>query len=53
MSATKPPPVEPVTCLKCGESMRLTRIEPEGPNEDLRMYECACGHSETQHVTYK
>jgi hypothetical protein len=33
-------------CAKCGNSMRLARIEPERPHHDLCTFEClACGHS--------
>ncbi|MEA2993147.1 MAG: hypothetical protein QOD40_2067 [Alphaproteobacteria bacterium] len=45
--------IEPARCPKCGEPMKLTRIEPGEPGHDLRMYECKCGHSETRDVAYK
>jgi hypothetical protein len=51
--STTPPRLETLTCPKCRETMRLARIEPEGPGKDLRMYECKCGHSESKNVTYK
>ena len=35
-------------CSKCGRPLLLTRIEPEEPGFDLRIYYCAsCGANET------
>jgi ribosomal protein S14 len=34
-------------CSKCGRPLLLTRIEPEEPGFDLRIYYCAgCGSNE-------
>jgi hypothetical protein len=35
-------------CSRCGRPLLLTRIEPEEPGFDLRMYYCAfCGTNES------
>ena len=35
-------------CSACGKPLILTRIEPEAPGHDLRVYYCAaCGSHET------
>lgn len=35
-------------CSACGKPLILTRIEPEAPGHDLRIYYCAaCGSNET------
>ena len=36
-----------LACSKCGNPMRLSRIEPAAPGYDVRTYECArCDSSE-------
>jgi hypothetical protein len=35
-------------CSRCGKPLMLTRIEPENPGFDLRVYYCAhCADTET------
>jgi hypothetical protein len=47
MKITRPPPsctqfqTAEVPCLTCDGPMKLTLIEPSGPNVELRTYECA------------
>jgi hypothetical protein len=57
MSDSPTPPAMPEMdppCPKCGEPMKLMRVEPaDEPGHDLRMFECKCGHTETREVTYK
>ena len=41
-------------CLKCETLMLLTRIEPDQPDHDRRIFECTdCGHIDVVVVTYQ
>jgi hypothetical protein len=40
-------------CAKCGNSMRLARIEPERPSHEIRTFECpTCGHCTSIVIKY-
>jgi uncharacterized Zn finger protein len=46
--------IELPRCPNCGGQMMLTRIEPERPGYDRRLFECKeCGHSETTIVQFR
>ena len=51
MKITRPPPsctqfqTTELPCPTCGRQMKLTLIEPSGPNIELRTYECAACNS--------
>jgi hypothetical protein len=41
-------------CADCAGPMTLSRIEPEKPGHDTRIFECPrCGHSESVVVQFK
>jgi transposase-like protein len=44
--------VRPV-CPRCGAMMMLSRIEPDSPGHDKRIFECpVCNHSKSEVVKF-
>ena len=42
------------TCERCGAVMFLTRIEPDKPDHDKRVFECTdCQNEKTEVVKYR
>lgn len=47
-SPSDPRPIERLLCPRCGTPMDLSRVEPDEPGFDLRIFECPkCQHSES------